>query len=84
QISNIIQHGEYLPLYQFIIDRLSGGGRSYFVLDFGQQVTLTDILVPSCHQLASLTFDFWSYGQHIDCQRLFSSTHIKSTIFFFT
>ncbi|CAF1073577.1 unnamed protein product [Rotaria sp. Silwood1] len=82
QISNNILHGQYLPLYQFIIDRLSGGGRSYFVLDFGQQVTLTDILIPSCHELASLSLDFWSYGEHIDCQRLFSSTHISNQPFF--
>jgi hypothetical protein len=58
-----------LPLYQFIIDRLSGGGRSYFVLDFGQQVTL-------------ISFDFWSHAEHVDCQRLFSSTNIASQPFF--
>jgi hypothetical protein len=82
QISNNIHHGQYLPLYQFIIDRLSSGGRSYFVLDFGQQVTLTDILIPSCQELASLSLDFWSHGEHIDCQRLFSSTHISTQPFF--
>ena len=82
QISNNILHGQHLPLYQFIIDRLSGGGRSYFVLDFGQQVTLTDILIPSCPELASLSLDFWSHGEHIDCQRLFSSTHISTQPFF--
>ena len=82
QISNNILHGQYLPLYQFIIDRLSSGGRSYFVLDFGQQVTLTDILFPSCPELASLSLDFWSHGEHIDCQRLFSSTHIATQPFF--
>ncbi|CAF3731582.1 unnamed protein product [Rotaria sp. Silwood1] len=26
--------------------------------------------------------DFWSYGEHIDCQRLFSSTHISNQPFF--
>lgn len=82
QISNNIHHGQYLPLYQFIIDRLSSGGRSYFVLDFGQQITLTDILIPSCQELASLSLDFWSHGEHIDCQRLFSSTHISNQPFF--
>jgi baculoviral IAP repeat-containing protein 6 len=69
-------------LYQFVIDRLSGGGRSYFVLDFGQQVTLTDIVIPSCNELASISLDFWSHGEHIDCQRLFSSTHISTQPFF--
>ncbi|CAF1148090.1 unnamed protein product [Rotaria sordida] len=29
-----------------------GGGRICFLLDFGQQVPLTYILIPSCHQLA--------------------------------
>ncbi|CAF2055249.1 unnamed protein product [Rotaria magnacalcarata] len=82
EISNNIYHGQYLPLYQFIIDRLSSGSRSYFVLDFGKQVTLTDILIPSCHELASLSLDFWSHGEHIDCQRLFSSTHIATQPFF--
>ena len=82
QVSTNLLQGQYLPLYQFIIDRLSGGGRSYFVLDFGQQVTLTDILIPSCGELASLSLDFWSHGEHIDCQRLFSSTHIASQPFF--
>lgn len=82
QISNNIHNGQYLPLYQLIIDRLSSGGRSYFVLDFGKQVTLTDILIPSCHDLASLSLDFWSHGEDIDCQRLFSSTHISTQPFF--
>ena len=82
QVSNSLLHGQSLPLYQFIIDRLSGGGRSYFVLDFGQQVTLTDILIPSCNELASLSLDFWSHDEHIDCQRLFSSTHIATQPFF--
>ncbi|CAF1058543.1 unnamed protein product [Adineta ricciae] len=82
QISNNLLHGHYLPLYQFVIDRLSGGGRSHFVLDFGQQVTLTDILIPSCQELASLSLDFWTHGEHIDCQRLFSSTYISTQPFF--
>ena len=82
QISNNLHSGQCLPLYQFVIDRLSSGGRSYFVLDFGQQVTLTDILIPSCSELASLSLDFWTYGEHIDCQRLFSSTHISTQPFF--
>ncbi|CAF1076515.1 unnamed protein product [Rotaria sordida] len=30
----------------------SSGGRICFLLDFGQQVPLTYILIPSCHQLA--------------------------------
>jgi hypothetical protein len=82
QVLNNLVQGQYLPLYQFIIDRLSGGGRSYFVLDFGQQVTLTDILIPSCAELASISFDFWSHAEHVDCQRLFSSTNIASQPFF--
>ncbi|CAF3703991.1 unnamed protein product [Adineta steineri] len=82
QISNNIVQGQYLPLYQFVIDRLSGGGRSHFILDFGQQVTLTDILIPSCQELASISLDFWSHAEHIDCQRLFSSTHISNQPFF--
>ena len=78
QISNNFLHEHCLPLYQFIIDRLFSGSRSYFVLDFGQQVTFTDILIPSYQELASLSLDFWSLGEHIDCQRLFSSTHIST------
>ena len=44
----------------------------------GVDFSLNNILIPSCHQLPSLTLDFCSYGQHIYCQCLFYSRHISN------
>ena len=46
------------------------------MLDFGKPVLLTDIIVPACGDLASLSIDTWVEGEEVDGQRLVVSTDI--------
>ena len=40
------------------------------MLDFGKPVLLTDVVVPGCGDLQSLSIDIWSQGEDVDGQRL--------------
>jgi baculoviral IAP repeat-containing protein 6 (apollon) len=46
------------------------------VLDFGKPVLLTDVVVPMCGDLASLSIDIWVESEEIDGHRLVVSTDI--------
>ncbi|CAF1278819.1 unnamed protein product, partial [Didymodactylos carnosus] len=81
-MTNAMAKGQFPALYQVAVDRLHSGGRSHFVLDFGQQVTFTDILIPSCYEVGSLSLDFWSISERTDCQRLFSTNQISLNPFY--
>lgn len=39
-------------------------------LDFGKPIVLTDVIIPACGDLASLSIDVWVQGEEIDGQRL--------------
>lgn len=60
-----------LPTKQMIvIDRMHSGARRQVTLDFGYPVVLTDVVVPACNDLASLTIDIWCFDEESDCVRL--------------
>lgn len=60
-----------LPAKQMIvIDRMHSGARRQVTLDFGNPIVLTDIVVPACNDLASLTIDVWCFDEESDCVRL--------------
>ncbi|CAG9807884.1 unnamed protein product [Chironomus riparius] len=60
-----------LPTKQMIvIDRMHSGARRQVTLDFGNPVVLTDIVIPACNDLASLTIDVWCFDEESDCVRL--------------
>ena len=52
------------------------GARRFVVLDFGHAILLTDLVIPSCNDLASLSIDIWIQGEEVDGQRLVVSTDI--------
>lgn len=46
------------------------------ILDFGKPVLLTDVIIPLCGDLASLSIDVWVKGEEIDGQRLVVASDI--------
>ena len=46
------------------------------MLDFGQNVRLTDVFIPSCPDLSSLVIDIWVDGEEKDLKRVTVSTDI--------
>ena len=52
------------------------GARRFVVLDFSQPIALTDVIVPACLDLASLSVDVWINNEEVDGQRLVVSTDI--------
>lgn len=53
-----------------VIDRLHAGARHHVVLDFGCVVQLTDVLIPQCSDIMSLSIDLWSQWDDPDVQRI--------------
>lgn len=45
-------------------------------LDFGKPIVLTDVIIPSSIDLASLSIDVWIEGEEIDGQRLVVASDI--------
>lgn len=46
------------------------------ILDFGKPVLLTDVIIPLCGDLASLSIDVWVQGEEVDGQRLVVASDI--------
>lgn len=59
-----------------VVERMHSGAKRHVVLDFGDSVSLTDIILPSCSDLVSLTIDVWLFGEEVDSVRLVTSTDI--------
>ena len=45
-------------------------------LDFGKPIVLTDVVIPSCTDLASLSIDVWVQGEELDGQRFVVASDI--------
>lgn len=54
------------------------GARRFVTLDFGRPVLLTDALIPTCADLASLSIDIWTLGEEVDGRRLVVATDIST------
>lgn len=52
------------------------GARRFVTLDFGKPIVLTDVIIPSSMDLASLSIDVWVEGEEIDGQRLVVASDI--------
>lgn len=52
------------------------GARRFVILDFGKPVLLTDVIIPMCADLASLSLDVWVQGEEADGQRLIVASDI--------
>ncbi|XP_017883088.1 baculoviral IAP repeat-containing protein 6 isoform X2 [Ceratina calcarata] len=59
------------PLQQaLVVDRMHSSARRFAILDFGSPVLLTDLIIPSCSDLASLSVDIWTNKEEVDGIRL--------------
>ncbi|XP_044597131.1 baculoviral IAP repeat-containing protein 6 isoform X2 [Cotesia glomerata] len=60
-----------LPSQQaLVVERMHSGARRFIVLDFGSPVLLTDLMIPSCSDLVSLSIDIWTKSEEKDGIRL--------------
>uniref|UniRef100_A0A3B4VL83 Baculoviral IAP repeat containing 6 n=1 Tax=Seriola dumerili TaxID=41447 RepID=A0A3B4VL83_SERDU len=66
------------PHQSIIIERMHSGARRFVTLDFGRPVLLTDVLIPTCGDLASLSMDIWTLGEEVDGRRLVVATDIST------
>ncbi|KQS39321.1 uncharacterized protein Dere_GG17289, isoform C [Drosophila erecta] len=66
------------PKQMIVIDRMHSGARRFVVLDFGQHILLTDLVIPSCDELTSLTIDIWCFDEETDCTRLVQVNDIQT------
>lgn len=57
----------YVPPQQaLVIDRMHSGARRFVVLDFGSPILLTDMIIPACNDLVSLSIDIWLHREDTD------------------
>lgn len=59
-----------------VVDRMHSGARRQVTLDFGYPILLTDLVIPACSDLASLTIDVWCFEEDGDSFRLAVSQDI--------
>ncbi|KAK2707697.1 hypothetical protein QYM36_015405, partial [Artemia franciscana] len=60
------------------IERMHSGARRYVTVDFGKLVLLTDIYVPACPHLMSITIETWCHREETDPVRVALSSDIGS------
>lgn len=78
-VTNILPWHKLLstPAKQMIVvDRMHSGARRQVTIDFGYPILLTDLIIPACNDLASLTIDVWCFEEESDCVRLAVSQDI--------
>lgn len=66
------------PKQVIVVERMHSGARRYITIDFGKPVLLTDIFIPSCADLVTVTIDIWLKGEDIDETRLVVAMDIGS------
>lgn len=59
-----------------VVERMHSGARRFVTLDFGQPVLLTDVLIPICHELVSISIDIWLKNEDVDGTRLVVTSDI--------
>lgn len=64
------------PQQMLVIERMHSGARRFVVLDFGAPVLLTDVVIPACGDLVSLSIDIWMTGEEMDGERLVVASDI--------
>ena len=67
----------FSPLQFLNVERLEPISRHHVVLDFGFSVAITDIMIPSCGELSSISVDTWTVKEQKDSKRLCVSTDIN-------
>ncbi|KAK3576772.1 hypothetical protein CHS0354_014586 [Potamilus streckersoni] len=61
-----------------VVERMHSGARRFVILDFGKSILLTDVIIPACADLASLSIDVWVQQEEVDGQRLIVASDIGS------
>ena len=58
------------PQQALVVERMHSGARRFVILDFGAPVLLTDLMIPACNDLVSLSIDIWTKSEETDGIRL--------------
>ncbi|KAK5648597.1 hypothetical protein RI129_003489 [Pyrocoelia pectoralis] len=66
------------PQQVIVVERMHSGARRFVTLDFGQPVLLTDVLIPACHDLVSISLDLWIKSEDVDATRLVTASDIST------
>lgn len=64
------------PQQVMVVERMHSGARRFVILDFGQPILLTDLLIPSCNDLVCISIDVWFESEETDGLRLVVSPDI--------
>lgn len=77
-IYNILPTGSFSmrEKYFILLFIFPPGARRFVVLDFGHPILLTDVVIPACADLASISVDIWLTGEETDGHRLVVSSDI--------
>ena len=60
-----------------MVERMEPVSRHFVVIDFGFPVALSDVMIPACSELSSLSIDVWLHKEQKDSKRLCVSTDIS-------
>ena len=66
----------FQPLQYLTVERLEPVSRHFIIIDFGFPVAITDIMIPACSELSSLSIDYWTFKEQKDSKRLCVSTNV--------
>ncbi|KAL6430648.1 hypothetical protein ACFW04_006912 [Cataglyphis niger] len=66
------------PQQALVVERMHSGARRFVILDFGSPILLTDLMIPSCNDLVSLSIDIWIKNEETDGTRLIVAGDIGS------
>lgn len=66
------------PQQALVVERMHSGARRFVILDFGLPILLTDLMIPSCNDLVSLSIDIWIKNEETDGTRLIVAGDIGS------
>ncbi|XP_034941309.1 baculoviral IAP repeat-containing protein 6 isoform X2 [Chelonus insularis] len=64
------------PQQALVVEKMHSGARRFIVLDFGAPILLTDLMIPSCNDLVSLSIDIWTKSEEEDGIRLVVASDI--------
>ncbi|CAF0910527.1 unnamed protein product [Brachionus calyciflorus] len=66
------------PVQYMVIDRMEPMSKHFVILDFGYPICLSDIKIPACSELSSISVDIWLNKEQKDSKRLCLSTDINT------
>lgn len=66
------------PKQVIVVERMHSGARRFITIDFGKPVLLTDIFIPSCSDLVTITIDIWLNKDDMNETRLVVAMDIGS------